>query len=250
MLEEVRRFGAQADLADGEAGVASHRDERLDVGKRQRILQRSQHRRYLVTQHLGRLLGRVLVAGQHLVQPHGTQPQALRSGDLPVAKQRQQRAAAADVGDERLARRDARRLAQGLADRRDRQPAFFRRADDLDLQARRQVNAVEKGVGVAGFAGGAGGDGPQVLDLVEFQELVEVAEDGQGHAHAGGAQASAAKGVLPQAGRPLQALDDFDAAVGQDLGDDHPHGVGADVDRRDRLGPLRFVFLFRDFHGP
>ena len=141
------------------------------------------------------------------------------------------------------------RVAQGLAHRRDRQPAFFRRADDLDLQARGQVDAIEKGVGIAGLAGGAGGDRPDLLDLVEFQELVEVAEDGQGHAHAGGAQAAAAEGVLPQAGCPLQALDDFDAAVGQDLGDDHPHGVGADVDRRDRLGPFRFVFLFGGFHG-
>ena len=167
----------------------------------------------------------------------------------PSREQRQQRAAAAHVGDQRLAPRDARGLAQGLPHRRDRQPALFRRADDLDLQARGQVNAVEKGVGIAGLAGGAGGHGPELLDLVEFQQLVEVAEDGQGHAHAGGAQASAAKGVLPQAGRPLQALDDLDAAVGQDLGDDHPHGVGADVDGRDRLGPFGFVFLFAGFHG-
>ena len=146
-------------------------------------------------------------------------------------------------------RRDARRVAQGLPHRRDRQPALFRRADDLDLQARGQVDAVEEGVGIAGLAGGARGDRPDLFHLVEFQELVEVAEDGQGHAHAGRPQASAAKGVLPQAGCPLQALDDFDAAVGQDLGDDHPHGVGADVDRRDRLGPFGFVFFFADFHG-
>ena len=112
-----------------------------------------------------------------------------------------------------------------------------------------RIDAVEKGVGIAGLAGGAGGDGPELLDLVEFQQLVEVAEDGQRHAHAGRAQPSAAKGILPQAGGPLQALDDFDAAVGQDLGDDHPHGVRADVDGRDRFGPFRFVFLFGDFHG-
>ena len=247
--EQLRRIGRLADLADGEAGVAADRDERFDVVQRQRILQRAQHRRNLVAEHLGRLLGRVLVVGQHLVQPHGTQPQALRGDDLAVAEQRQQRAAAADVGDQRLAAGDARRVAQGLPHRRDRQPAFFRRADDLDLQARGKVDAIEKGVGIAGLAGGAGGDGPELLDLVEFQDFVEVAEDGQGHAHAGGAQASAAKGVLPQAGCPLQALDDFDLAVGQDLGDDHPHGVGADVDGRDRFGPFRFVFFFAGFHG-
>ena len=100
---QVGRIGRLADLADGEAGVAADRDERFDVVQRHRILQRSQHGGNLVTKDLGHLLGRVLVVGQHLVQPHGTQPQALRSDDLPVAEQGQQRAAAADVGDERLA---------------------------------------------------------------------------------------------------------------------------------------------------
>ena len=153
-------------------------------------------------------------------------------------EQGQQRAAAADVGDEGLALRGAGRLAQRLADRRNRQATLFRRADDLDLQARSKMDAIEKNVGIAGLAGGTGGHRANFLDLVQLQDFMEVAEDGQGHTHAGRPQASTAKGVLPQAGCPLQPLDDLDAAVGQDVGDDHPHAIGADINGRYGSGRL------------
>jgi len=242
------RSGDSVDLPDGEAGVAAHGHERLDVFQRNRVLHGAQHRRDLVAQHLGRLFGRIVAGGQYLVQADGAQPQALRGDDLAVAEERQQGAAAADIDDQGVAAIDVQRPAQRLADRRDGEAALFGRADDLDLQPRGKVDAVQEGIRVAGFAGGASGHGPNVLHLVEIQQLAEIAEDRQGHAHAGGPQASAAKGVLSQPGRTLCPLNDLDAAVGLDLGDDHPQGVRAHVDGRNRLGLERFVRFFCHVH--
>ena len=44
------------------------------------------------------------------------------------------------------------------------------------------------------------------------------------------AQPAAAEGVLAQPDRPLKLLQHLDPAVGEDLGDDHPQGVGPHVD--------------------
>ena len=79
-----------------------------------------------------------------------------------------------------------------------------------------------------------GGHGPDLLDLVEIEQLAVIAQDADGGPHALAAQPAAAKGVLPQPDRPLKLLQDFDPAVGKDLGDDHPQGVGPDVDGGDR----------------
>ena len=89
---------------------------------------------------------------------------------------------------------------------------------------------------LAGLAHGGGGHGADLLDLVEIEQLAVIAEHLHGGPHALAAQSAAAEGVLPQADRPLQPLQHLDPAVGEDLGNDHPQGVGPHVDGGHGLG--------------
>ncbi len=185
---------------------------------------------------LGRALRRFFAGGKHLLQPDRAEPQALRGGDLAVLQHRQQRAAAAHVGDQRLPLVHAQGVAHRLAHRRDRQPAFLRRVDHLDVQPGGHEDAIEKRVAVGGLADGGGGHGANLLHLVEIEQLAVVAEHLDGGAHALAAQPAAAEGVLAQADRPLQPLQHLDPAVGKHLGNDHPQGVGPHVDGGHGLG--------------
>ena len=73
-------------------------------------------------------------------------PQALRGGDLAVFQQRQQRAAAAHVGDQGLLLIDAQGVAHRLAHGGDRQPALLGGVDHLDVQPGGHEDAVEERV--------------------------------------------------------------------------------------------------------
>ena len=102
---------------------------------------------------------------------------------------------------------------------------------------------------LAGFAHGGGGHGADLLHLVEIEQLAVVAENLHGRPHALAAQPAAAEGVLPQADRPLQPLQHFDPAVGKNLGDDHPQGIGPHVDGRHGFGGRVCGFCGNGIHS-
>ena len=188
---------------------------------------------------------------KRLLEPDRAEPQALVGDDIALFEKGQQSAAAADVGDERLTLLDAQGVAHRLADGRDGQPAFLRRVDHFDVQMRGHEDAIQEGLAVGGLADGRGGHGPDLLDLIEIEQLAEIAQHGHGGPHAVAAQASTAEGVLAQMDGPLQLLQDLDASVGKDLGNDHSQGVrphvhGGDGFGNGRIGGLSGRLRFHD----
>ena len=111
-----------------------------------------------------------------LPEPHGAERVDAGAIGLPVPQQREARAAAADLGQQRPRAAKRRAAAERLPHGEEHQPALLRFVDDLEGDPRAALDPIEEHVAVARFAHRAGRDGAQVLNAVAVDHAAEILE--------------------------------------------------------------------------
>ena len=111
------------------------------------------------------------------------------------------------------------------------QPGFLGARDHPHVDAGAIADRGEEVAAVLGLAGGAGRRRDDLVDLVRVGQPPELGQrlEAAGHRRRRQRPAVEAPGAEPH--HLLLAVDDLEGLIGADLGHDHVHGVGADVDR-------------------
>ena len=136
-------------------------------------------------------------------------------------------AAAADVDDHAVALAEIDSVGGGDVN----QPGFLGAGDHLHDDAGALADRGEEVAAVLRLAGGAGGRRDDLVDLVRVGQPPELGQRLEAGGHRRRRQRPPVEAAGAQPDHLLLAVDDLEGLVGADLGHDHVHGVGADVDR-------------------
>jgi hypothetical protein len=141
-------------------------------------------------------------------------------------------AAAADVDDDAVSLREVDAVGRGDVN----QPGFLGAGDHPHVDAGAIADRGEEVAAVLGLAGGAGRRRDDLVDLVRVGQAPELRQRLEAAGHRRRRQRPAVEAPGAQPDHLLLAVDDFEGLIGADLGHDHVHGVGADVDRGEAHG--------------
>ena len=224
-LRRHHQFGdgrERAAGADEEVG-GKHRPRRLLLEGRRHLL--------LEGEKLGRIGG--IAAAEALGEAHGAERRRIDRLDEVAGGEDDLGAAAADVSDDDVPSGEI----DGVLNARKRQPRFPLGADDLDLDPHLVADAAAEVGPVAGLADGAGGDRPQVGHLIPGGDLPEAPQRLERPRHRLIVEHPRGDAAAQARWLPLLVEDPVGAAA-EGLGDEHPHAVRPDVDRRQAAGQI------------
>jgi hypothetical protein len=196
----------------------------FDPGQKLRLAQRALD----VLHQEGAALGGhgALVVEEGLVEPHGAHRERHRRVRRLVGEQGELDAAAADVDQQRAAALEVDRVAH----RHEHQPRLLDAFDDVELDARLALGALDEQVGVLRLAHGAGGHGAVAVDAGLLHHVAEGLERVDGLERRGGREPAGEEDIVPEAHRRALGGDLAHLIGGERLDDPEAHRVGSDID--------------------
>ena len=163
---------------------------------------------------------------QHLEHPHGSHLERAALDEDAAGCEGDLDAAATDVDEDGLALG----YVDLAGDSKMHEPGLFEAADDVHLDARLRVDAVEQIGTVFGLAEGTRADGDSVLDTPFVDGVAEAPERLGRRLHYLAGHPPAGEHVLAEPHGLARVLDDLDPAIPAGSADNEAHGVGTGVD--------------------